>query len=238
MFLIFYLSKRLLKMEKNQMICEKHEEMITWICMSHNCQNNHFCNECIKQHNGYLNQHFKNIQGKSFTNEILHTNSLIEENEIKLTRIRDIFNENMKISLNLIDQRIKLKIEEITKLLNDHRNSIMEKYEKALIGKLDYRNLNIPKLINLENIKNLVQNLKDTEMFINNCNEYDEIKLKSNKLLIISNEINQPEIKKLIQTNLTMNEEGEEGEEEEREEEGEEGEEDICHTSNLSFLDI
>ena len=103
MFLIFYLSKRLLKMEKNQMICEKHEEMITWICMSHNCQNNHFCNECIKQHNGYHNQHFKNIQGKSFTNEILQTNSLIEENAIKLAKIRDIFNQNMKFSLNLID---------------------------------------------------------------------------------------------------------------------------------------
>ena len=103
MFLIFYLSKRLLKMEKNQMICEKHEEMITWICMSHNCQNNLFCNECLKEHYGNHIKNFKNIQGKSFKIEILQTNYLIEENAIKLAKIRDIFNQNMKFSLNLID---------------------------------------------------------------------------------------------------------------------------------------
>ena len=90
--------------------------------MSDNCQNNLFWYDCIKEHDRNQIDKFKNIEGKLFKKEILQSNSLIEENIIKMNKIRDIFNENVKSSLNLLDQRIRLIIDEITILLNDRKN--------------------------------------------------------------------------------------------------------------------
>ena len=189
-------------MDDNEIICGKHNEIMSMICLSDNCINKLFCHDCINEHDRNHIDKFKNIKGKSFKNEIFITNSLLEENIIKITKIRDIFNENMESSLNLIDQRIKFIIEEITKLLYDQRNKIIQEYEKELIGKLDPRNLNIPKLIDLEDIKNLVINVKDAEIFIKECGEYDEIDLKSKKLILFSNEVNNQATNEWIETNL------------------------------------
>ena len=189
-------------MDNQEIICLKHDESISIICLSDNCLNNLICIDCINEHDTNHINKFKNLKGKSFKNEILHTNSLIEENVIKMIKIRDTFNENMKSSLNLLDLRIKFIIEEITKLLNDQRNKIMQEYEKEIIGKLDPRNLNIPKLIDLEDIKKLVKNVKDAEIFIKECSEYDEIDLKSKKLILFSNEVNNQATNEWIETNL------------------------------------
>ena len=90
--------------------------------MSDNCQNNLFWYDCIKERDRNQIDKLKNIEGKLFKKEILQSNSLIEENIIKMNKIRDIFNENVKSSLNLLDQRIRLIIDEITILLNDRKN--------------------------------------------------------------------------------------------------------------------
>ena len=191
-----------IKKDNTEIICEKHDEIISMICMSDDCLNNLFCNDCIKDHNQNHIKYLKNIKGKSFKNEILQTNSLIEKNIIKITKICDIFNENMKYSIDLLDLRIKLTIEEITKHLNDHRNQIMKEYEKELIGNLDLRNLNFPKLIKLEEIKNLVKNIKDAEIFMKGCSKYDEIKLKSQKMRINLDGITIRGIKEWIKNNV------------------------------------
>ena len=187
-------------MDIKEIKCEKHDDIIMMICLNSNCERNLLCNDCVKEHN---ETHLKNInfiKGKSFVNEIQKTNSLIEENVNKITKIKDIYNENIKSSLNLLDLRIKLIIDEITKLLNDHKDKIMQQYEMELKGNL--QNLNFPKPINTEDIKNLYKNIKDAEKFNQEFIKFNE--LKPQKIMIESSQINIEEIKECILKNFKI----------------------------------
>ena len=61
-----------------------------------------------------------------------------------------------------------------------------------LKGKLNLQNLNIPKPINIEDIKNLYKNIKDTEKFNQEFIKFNE--LKPQKIMIDLSQFNIEEI--------------------------------------------